>query len=89
MDEHMNTSIYPYIRACTHRLSRSLTHSLLLTRKSTRDASERNVKIYERFGYKVQERCTVSVQHDEPGSHPFTDVFVMFRPPSSSFLMKS
>ena len=43
--------------------------------------SERNCKIYQRFGYKVVGHYTVSVEDDEPGSLPFEHLYCMLRPP--------
>jgi ribosomal protein S18 acetylase RimI-like enzyme len=43
--------------------------------------SERNCKIYQRFGYRVVGQYTVSIENDEPGSAPFEHLYCMLRPP--------
>ena len=43
--------------------------------------SERNCKIYQRFGYRVVGQYTVSVEKDETGSLPFEHLYCMLRPP--------
>ena len=43
--------------------------------------SERNSKIYQRFGYRVVGQYTVSVEKDETGSLRFEHFYCMLRPP--------
>lgn len=43
--------------------------------------SERNCKIYQRFGYDVVELYTVSTENDEPGSLPFEHLYCRLRVP--------
>jgi len=43
-------------------------------------SGEKNVKIYERFGYVVLEQFTVTIDNDPDKAKPHTDEFAMMRP---------
>ena len=44
-------------------------------------SGQRNTNIYKRFGYKVVDQHTLSVENDEPGSAQYDEWYAMVRPP--------